>query len=207
MGYVILNPGGIVHLPKDKIKASCNILSHAFQDYPIYTYLFPDDSDRECKSSYIFQYLIHYGLLYGEGHATSLNLEGITVWFSPNYAHETLWRKIKSGAISLFFKLKREESKKLISLDKYLSSLHKRLVPFRHWFLQLIGVDPLAQRRGFGTNLLRYMIKKTAQENLPIYLETQKKANINFYSYQGFKIINESVIPGTEIPNWCMIKE
>ena len=45
----------------------------------LFAFFIPDASERKNKSHYIFEFLIRYGVLYGEAYATSSNLEGVAV--------------------------------------------------------------------------------------------------------------------------------
>jgi len=89
----------------------------------------------------------------------------------------------------------------------YLDGVHQRLVPFKHWFLQTIGVSPKFQGKGFGSKLLRPMLSKIDKEYLPCYLETIDEKNVSIYERFGFKIIDKSIIPETEFTNWAMLRE
>ena len=50
-----------------------------------------------------------------------------------------------------------------------------------HWYLPLIGVDPLHQSKGWGTALLQYALDQVDREHLPAYLESSNPRNIPLY--------------------------
>ncbi len=58
-------------------------------------------------------------------------------------------------------------------------------------YLWFIGVDPLMQHFGIGSQLLREVIETTAIENLPLYLETSTLANLPWYERFGFEIYHQ----------------
>ena len=94
-----------------------------------------------------------------------------------------------------------------IPIDNYNDSAHRRLVHIPHWYLQIIGVDPIHQKKGFGSILIKTMIKRLDVEKLPIYLDTNTEYNVNLYKSIGFRILEESIIPDIEIKQWCMLKD
>jgi len=92
-------------------------------------------------------------------------------------------------------------------LGNYIDEVHGRLAPFKHWFLQAIGVDPQFQGRGCASKLLRPMLSRIDEENLPCYLETLETQNVRLYEHFGFKVIEESSVPGTSLTNWAMLRD
>lgn len=68
----------------------------------------------------------------------------------------------------------------------------KKLQPKENMiYLWFIGVDPVCQHKGVGSNLLEEIIATSIDKKLPIYLETSTLKNIPWYEHFGFKIYNE----------------
>ena len=55
------------------------------------------------------------------------------------------------------------------------------------WYLPLIGVDPAAQGRGYGSALLRYALERCDRDALPAYLESSNPRNVPLYERHGFE--------------------
>ena len=197
----------LVRLNKAQLKPVAKMMARAFRDDSISAYFFPDVTERENKMSYAFQYLISYGLSYGEVYATSPNLEGAAVWLPSEKVHRTLWRRIRSGDLPISFKLGRETRARQRIIGEYASSMHKRHVPSQHWYLQLIGVDPVHQGKGYASILLRAMFARIDKECLPCYLETQMERNVPIYQHYGFKVVEEGKVPGSEVTLWAMLRD
>ena len=63
--------------------------------------------------------------------------------------------------------------------------------PFCHlWY---IGVSRNDQRNGHGTALLRQIVNKYDELQLPIYLETSTEENVSWYEKNGFKVYEENI--------------
>jgi ribosomal protein S18 acetylase RimI-like enzyme len=60
-----------------------------------------------------------------------------------------------------------------------------------HWYLPLIGADPVHQRQGLGSALLRHALARCDRDGLPAYLESSNPANVPLYERHGFKLIGE----------------
>ena len=75
-----------------------------------------------------------------------------------------------------------------------------------HWFLPLIGVDPVAQGRGLGSALLRHGLAPCDRDGLPAYLEATSPGNRALYERHGFRVI-EVLQAGSSPPMWAMLRE
>jgi ribosomal protein S18 acetylase RimI-like enzyme len=74
-------------------------------------------------------------------------------------------------------------------------------------YLQIIGVAPRHQGKGFGGRLLRAIIAESEQEGRPLYLETETEENVRLYERFGFRVIRKLILPGLELPMWEMARE
>ncbi len=57
-----------------------------------------------------------------------------------------------------------------------------------HWYLQLLAVEPAAQRAGIGSALLTPVLDRVDAEGALAYLETQDEANLAYYGRFGFAL-------------------
>jgi ribosomal protein S18 acetylase RimI-like enzyme len=60
-----------------------------------------------------------------------------------------------------------------------------------HWYLPLIGVDPNAQGRGLGAELMRHAVARCDRDGALAYLESSNPRNISLYRRFGFDIVGE----------------
>ncbi len=58
-----------------------------------------------------------------------------------------------------------------------------------HWYLPLLGVDPLYHGKGFGSILMKYASKVFDKDNSLAYLESSNPRNISFYQRHGFELL------------------
>lgn len=203
----------IIRLSKSDIKPASKTLALAFRHEPIFRYVIPDLYDREKISSHLFEMSLRYCTSYGEVYATSLRLEGVALWLPSENTEMTLWRIIRTSGLSflkdvfLASKSQREIYSRVMSFFDYTSSLHKRHAPFPHWYLMFIGVDPKFQGRGYGSKLLKVMLARLDKEHLSCYLENGDERNVPIYEHLGFKVLEETKLPGTESKIWAMLRK
>ena len=204
---MVADLNNLVRLQKSQIKPAADVLARAFQDDPFNVYVFQNASEIMNKLPHSFRLVVHYGVLYGEAYATSPNLEGVAVWLPSEKADYTLWRLISSGVLSMLPKIGRDVLGRLRYFDRYATPIRKRHTPFRHWYLQIIGVAPGFQGKGYAGELLKPMFARMDAEHLPCYLDTQNEKNVSIYQHYGFKVVEEVIIPGTNITYWAMLRE
>ncbi len=197
----------LLRLNKTHTKPAAAVLNRAFHNYPLLRYYYPDEPARDKIGHYFFHSMISYTIRYGEVYATSPDLEGIAAWLASDKYPMTFLRLLRSVPLSVIFGLGKEGAGKMKHTGEYIDAVHKRLVPYRHWFLQVIGVDPQYQGKGYAGKLLGPMLTRIDGEGLPCYLETMEEKNVGLYEHFGFRVIEKSSIPRTVFTNWAMLIE
>ncbi|MEE9399649.1 MAG: GNAT family N-acetyltransferase [Dehalococcoidales bacterium] len=197
----------IIRLNRSHVRRANRALIKAFWNHPPLQYYFPDEAERERIAPYFFSLSVFYGTRYGEVHATSQDLEGIAVWLPSNNYPITPWKLLRSVPPSAILGFGIYKGSRMRGLDQHIDAMHSRLAPFKHWFLQSIGVAPQFQGRGYASKLLRPMLSRIDEEGLPCYLETLEVQNVRLYEHFGFKVIEESNVPDTNLTNWAMLRE
>jgi len=183
------------------------VLNRAFHNYPLLQYYFPEELERKKITSYFLSLAIYSSIRYGEIYATSPNMEGVAIWFPSDNYPVNIWKLVRSVPISVIFGFSRYGGGRMKQLGEYIDAVHQRLSPFRHWFLQVIGVDPQFQGKGYAGKLLKPMLARIDKEGLSCYLETLDEHNVALYEHFNFTVIDKSTIPGTNLTNWAMLRE
>ena len=75
-----------------------------------------------------------------------------------------------------------------------------------HYYLTLLGTDPLFQRSGAGTAALRPVLDRCDTEGITAYLETQKEDNIAYYARHAFELIEKVDLRGVP-PVWTLSRK
>lgn len=60
-----------------------------------------------------------------------------------------------------------------------------------HWYLPIIGCDPMYLGRGLGAALMKAALERVDAERLPAYLESSNPRNVSLYERHGFEVIGE----------------
>ena len=75
-----------------------------------------------------------------------------------------------------------------------------------HWYIPLIGVDPVFQGLGYGTKLMRHGLVACDRDQLPAYLEATSPASRSLYERHGFRALGE-IRSGDSPPLFPMLRE
>ena len=79
-------------------------------------------------------------------------------------------------------------------------------LPEPHFYLSALGVDPARQGSGVGTALMRPVLERCDRDGTPAYLETAVARNVLLYERLGFEVVDELVLPGTDVHGWLMAR-
>jgi ribosomal protein S18 acetylase RimI-like enzyme len=74
-----------------------------------------------------------------------------------------------------------------------------------HWYLPLIGVDPIQQGRGLGSALLRHALIRCNRQKKLAYLESSSAKSVPLYERAGFERIG-TIQTGTWPPLYPMVR-
>ena len=201
------NLNNLIRLNRSQAEPAITVLSRAFQNDPSAHCYYKNESVRKKITRYFLSFIVYSGIRYGEAYTTSPNLEGVAVWLSSDVYPLTYWKFLRSVPVSVISGFSRYGGYKMRSLGEHVDAVHERLAPFRHWFLQAIGVDPQFQGKGYASQLLKPMLDRIDEEGLPCYLETLYEVNVPLYEHFGFRVIDESRIPRTTLISWAMLRD
>lgn len=134
-------------------------------------------------------------------HGTAYALDGyaaVALWLPPGVhadgaAMERLIREAAGDSV-------------LRDLDGFFAQMGEAHPKFDHWYLPLMGVDPMAQGRGLGTALLRHALARCDSDGLPAYLEATSPRNRDLYMRHGFEEIGV-IQQGGSPPMWPMLRQ
>ncbi len=200
-------------LTKKDLKKASLVLTRAFHNDPLICLIYPDEEERRTYSPFLWEYLLRDGIRCGEVYAPTSNIEGTSKWLPPHKEHMSFWRSLRSGALKMgrMLSMQKDERvlpiRKIEEITKHITDLHKELVKKPHWYLANIGIDPEHQGKGYGSKLIKPMLERIEREKYPVFLETNFEGNVALYEHLGFKLIDERIIPETNITNWAMLKD
>jgi GNAT superfamily N-acetyltransferase len=185
----------------DLYKASI-IMGQAFYDYPIFSYIIPNEAYRKRNLSYICRFLLGLGFINGEIFAPSENLEGVSVWFLSSKAYSSRIDAFRAGLLSLFLHFDTKTIRRLIEIGKIKRINREKILKGSFCLCDMIGVNPFMQKQGIGRQMLEAKLQEFDKEKVPCYLETSKVENVDYYKKFGFTLIRHYKI--SEVDVFCL---
>ena len=128
------------------------------------------------------------------------------IWLPPGAYPRSVKRELMTNvrAVPAFARARgriRDSLRLLAAVDK----AHKDIAA-PHFYLAVLGSDPLFQRVGAGSAVLGPVLDRCDAESLPAYLETQKEANIAYYARHRFEVVRKIENPPCP-PVWTLLRE
>ena len=109
------------------------------------------------------------------------NYSGAALWLPPNVYSDV------DQLISLLESTGSDEAKKDgPEMFERMSGYHPNEP---HWYLPLLGVDPLHHGKGLGSALMQHVLVMCDQDNKYAYLESSNPRNIPLYKRHGFEVL------------------
>jgi GNAT superfamily N-acetyltransferase len=157
------------------------ILSAAFADDPVFTFLFPPAmSRREARLEQLFR--LEAARSQRRGGTWVAEGAGASVWFPPGQWKPTTWEDVRDAP--RWMRLFGRQMGRAQKVRSHMEA-HHRLLP-DHWYLLYIGIEPGRQGQGLGSALLRPVLKECDRTGAPAYLEASCERNRSLYARHGF---------------------
>lgn len=199
----------ITHLRKSQLLEASTIAAKAFEDDPVFTYVISDERDFRLQSltwltSKMIEYCTQYNYVY-----TTQNLEGIAAWLPPGKLSRNLFQALKMAwelqLYALPTKVHWQRLGRCLTLLSAIEQAHQQdMGNCPHWYLNVMIVNPIAQGRGVGSQLLQPILQQASNEGMVCYLVTFTEQAVRFYQKNGFEIVQSQKIAPDAPPFWTM---
>ena len=160
-------------------------LARAFADDPVIGWLFPDAATRAVRTERLFRIYLRDTMRVGEVYTTP-ELNAASMWKPPGR-----W-KLENAALArqlpALIQAFGRRIPALLEFEKKVETPHPQEP---HWYLAVIGTDPVAQGNGIGAALMREVLDRCDRDGEAAYLESSKPDNVPYYERFGFTVTGE----------------
>jgi ribosomal protein S18 acetylase RimI-like enzyme len=200
------------------LETAARLLTRAMSKYPLFTYVVPEDSSRsngsnpnrareklrEDKLRHVLRFILGVAAFQGEIVAPSQDIEAIAVWIRSDKMRLSPTAALRVGFLTLPFKIGLPTMTRLLGLAKR-KQMHRRKILVRPYYrLDMLGVDPQLQNRGYGRLLIEAKLEEIDRERADCYLETSDNRNIGYYQRYGFELIHQHCVE--TVPVYCLLR-
>ena len=197
---------GLLRVDEPLLKPSALTCARAFADDSISRWLIPDE-DKRANMRYSFEVPLRLNMMgVGEAYTTSPDCEGVAIW-SLSSEKQSLRLAVRAGFPRLPLRCGLRYMLRDAAMMKFCYQARREYAPPLHMYLGILAVAPEHQGKGVASRLLRPMLKQLDESKIACYLETQNLKNVDMYRHFGFDQVHETVLPGSDIKLYLMLRQ
>jgi ribosomal protein S18 acetylase RimI-like enzyme len=184
------------------VDALAHMTARAFETDPFWRWMFPgpDFLTRAAKLA-AFE-LNHVHLRHDEVWTTVGEAQGSAMWSPPDK-----WRQTNLDMLLGVPGTTRIFGRRSLAVLRAFTAVQNAHPPGPHYYLAVLGTDPVHQGKGVGSAVLRPVLERCDAQGLGAFLESSKEENIPFYNRQGFEVTRRLDLPAGAPPVWAMWRE
>ena len=190
---------------RDDIPTLAAVLARAFAADPFFRFLAGDAPERSQRMRDGWTGILRFASAGLTQTWTTDDRAGAAIWIPPGRGPSSAVDQLRLvpvyGRLIGWLRL-RQTGSAIDALDE-----RRRIhAPGSHFYLSALGVDPDRQGEGIGSALLGPVLAEADARGLPCYLETATGRNVLLYERHGFEVVEELVLPGTDVHGWLMLR-
>lgn len=183
----------------DELGRLAAVFASAFDDDPPIRWVLTDDGRRRSLLERSFGLYLRRLWFRQDECYTTASVAGAIVCELPGQ-----WKVGVYDQLRLLPSMVRINGRLLPRILRALAVLESNHPAEPHYYLPLVGVEPEWQGRGLGTALLRPILDRCDDENMPAYLEATTPRNRALYERHGFEVTEEFSYASGSPPLWRM---
>ncbi|MEY2931295.1 MAG: hypothetical protein RL033_2044 [Pseudomonadota bacterium] len=189
----------------DRLSSTAALLARAFVSDPVLCYAEPDAVRRASWLSLLYRGLARYAVATGgmelvDGRAAALWLQ--------NETQPAFWRGLLLGSLRIMLALGWRAAWRSMRHEAWCAARVRALGLRRFGYVWLLGVDPAVQRAGNGRRALESALAAMREHEHDVcILKTETQANVAYYLARGFQLIDEAVVPATQLRYWLFLRK
>ncbi|MDQ4017724.1 MAG: GNAT family N-acetyltransferase [Thermoproteota archaeon] len=161
--------------------STIDVLVRAFSEDPVAQWIWPDSQQYQMYFPSFVRVFGGKAFTYGSAYYVD-GYAAVALWLPPDVLPDD------DMLSSIFQRSVSEQSQKdVFTVFDQMGRYHPSEP---HWYLPLMGVDPLKQGKGLGSELMKHALVQCDQDNKPAYLESSNPRNIPFYERYGFELLS-----------------
>lgn len=191
---------------KDDIENFAECASLAYKDYPLFKYITKGKNNHKVIKTIISSsiYSMKNKVV---GFSIKKNADAVVLFAPPKYTGSKTMPFLLGGGIKLMFIAPPSTFLRLLRYENHAMKLKKTYTNHDCWYLYNITVKPQFQNNGYCSKLLKPMFEYFDRTGQDCYLETHNEDNIKLYEHFGFRLLETSEIPKTNVKHYSMLRK
>lgn len=184
-------------LTPDRYREAAGVLARAFEHDPLTAYVLPRPAARAPCQRWLYERWLRVVGPMG-GAFMAKDGSGVAIWWPPGgRAYITLGALLRAGLGWTPFRMGLRYTARMIRTARDIETNHYPGFGARHWYLDILGVDPQRQRTGVGGALIRHITDRADRDGIACTVVTHYLANVPYYERFGFQLLKQTILaPG-----------
>jgi len=179
------------------VNQAAQVISQAFEDDPLCTFMLPRKRTRSRTLYRFFQALGELSIKNQRGYGSGDPLQGVAYWKLPNQESMSVSIKSLGKFVPLLFTPYPIGLVRARAVLDRIDSLHEKHADGSHFYLDNLGVLPSARGKGVSSKLIRPFLEMADTERAIVYTDTVTLANVPLYEHFGFQCVEQSPVSET----------
>jgi len=197
----------IVPLTPAAVPAAAELVARAFRDEPFLVYAVPEPETRVRLTAHLCVAVLRAYLPHGGVLVTAGAMEGVAACLPPG-AEVTDEDLMAAGFGDAVAEWGEAAFAPVAGLLGEMATVRERTMPGPHWYCLVFAVEPARQRQGIGGRLMRAIATRADAAGVPVYLETDVEANVEYYARHGFAVAATWAVASlNDAPCWALRRD
>jgi GNAT superfamily N-acetyltransferase len=181
------------------IEAAAQVISQAFVDDPLISFMLPIQATRIQTLRKFFRVYGEVNIKNGRGYGVGEPLQGVAFWKLPNQENLSISIQSLGKFFSLLFTMYPLGYIRAKTILSRIEILHNKYAVGPHFYLDNLAVLPSARGRGLSSRLIRPILEMADAQHVIAYTDTVTKSNVPLYEHFGFQCMEDSSVHGTGV--------
>ncbi|MCC6142190.1 MAG: GNAT family N-acetyltransferase [Candidatus Hydrogenedentes bacterium] len=194
-----MNNIAILPITPDAVPELGAVMARAFEQDPVWSYMFPDARRRPDQLRWFFTLWIPLVAELGAAFMTA-DRRALALWIPPGQEDRLSPGRQAQRVLRALAHLGPGWAWRSFQVALDAAKRQAEEVREPHWILDAIGVDPRVQRQGHGAALIYHVLDCAEAGRTPVYVQTHNRVNIPYYERFGFDLIKaDRTRPGLDV--------
>ena len=199
-----LKEKGLYIAKKEDFEALATMSGRAYQDYPLSVYTNNGKYEEEFVKQTILVNLYSMcdeGIIYSD----SEELNGLVIILPPGYTGIKTLSFIWNGGFKIIYNQGIRALIKMVNFESFAMDMRKKYTNYEDWYLYNLCIDKKCQGKKIASKLIKPLIEYFRINKKMCYLETNWDKNVPIYEHFGFKVMEKSLVPGSNVEHYAML--
>ena len=200
----VLEENGLYIVKTSDFELLANTAGNAFTNYPLDVYFFGGKYDEESLKIIIkanLYSMIDEGIIY----ANNKEIDGFVILMPPGYTGSKSLPFLWNGGFWLLFKQGIGCLNRLSNFESFAMNLKEKYTNNKDWYLYMLCVKQNYQGKKIASKLMKPILNYFKLNKKMCYLETNSDSNVPIYEHFGFKLLQKTIVPNSNVSHYPML--